>query len=130
MPAAARQGDPVTGTDTHIVLIQAGPVTTPTPTPMPFSGRILQNVSTDVLVNKRGAAVVGSVAVNAPPHLPTGGSFAVPPRNQGQVQSGSSTVLINSKAAARSGDPVLTCNDPVDLPNGTIGPGSPDVMFG
>jgi uncharacterized Zn-binding protein involved in type VI secretion len=33
---------------------------------------------------------------------------------------GSATVLINDKGAARAGDPVMTCNDPADAPNGTI----------
>jgi uncharacterized Zn-binding protein involved in type VI secretion len=33
---------------------------------------------------------------------------------------GSSTVFINGKAAARNGDTALTCNDPADLPAGTI----------
>jgi uncharacterized Zn-binding protein involved in type VI secretion len=33
---------------------------------------------------------------------------------------GSQTVKINGKAAARSGDSVRTCNDPADLPVGTI----------
>ncbi|WP_395475366.1 PAAR domain-containing protein [Saccharopolyspora spinosa] len=33
---------------------------------------------------------------------------------------GSLTVRINGKPAARAGDPVLTCNDPVDLPVGRV----------
>jgi uncharacterized Zn-binding protein involved in type VI secretion len=33
---------------------------------------------------------------------------------------GSATVLINNKPAARAGDKVNTCNDPVPAPNGTI----------
>ena len=33
---------------------------------------------------------------------------------------GSTTVLINSKPAARNGDPALTCNDPADLPAGSV----------
>jgi uncharacterized Zn-binding protein involved in type VI secretion len=36
------------------------------------------------------------------------------------VQAGSPTVRINSKPAARNGDRALTCNDPTDLPAGTI----------
>ena len=30
------------------------------------------------------------------------------------------SVLIDDKPAARDGDPALTCNDPGDLPNGTV----------
>jgi len=33
---------------------------------------------------------------------------------------GSTTVKINGKMAARSGDMVMTCNDPVDLPIGKV----------
>jgi uncharacterized Zn-binding protein involved in type VI secretion len=37
------------------------------------------------------------------------------------VQSGSTTVRISGRFAARAGDPALTCNDPVDAPAGTVG---------
>jgi uncharacterized Zn-binding protein involved in type VI secretion len=36
------------------------------------------------------------------------------------VQSGSTTVRISGRFAARAGDPALTCNDPVDAPVGTV----------
>jgi uncharacterized Zn-binding protein involved in type VI secretion len=117
---AAKLGDKVVGTDTHIIMIPspAGPV--PTPTPMPFAGTITTGCSTDVLIEGKPAAVVGSGAQNAPPHVPTGGPFQVPPTNQGTVLAGSPTVLVNGKPAARHGDKVNTCNDPAPLPNGTI----------
>ncbi|OZV83050.1 hypothetical protein CA850_05960 [Micromonospora echinospora] len=117
---AAKLGDKVVGTDTHIIMIPSpgGPV--PTPTPMPFAGTITTGCSTDVLIEGKPAAVVGSGAQNAPPHVPTGGPFQVPPTNQGTVLAGSPTVLINGKPAARHGDKVNTCNDPAPLPNGTI----------
>jgi uncharacterized Zn-binding protein involved in type VI secretion len=128
---AARQNDPVTATDTHLLLVPSpgGPV--PTPTPLPFAGQLVSGMSTDVLVNGRPAAIAGSVAQNLPPHLPPPGtSFSKPPTNQGRVVTGSPTVLVNGKPMARTGDPVMTCNDPVDLPVGTIGPGSTDVLVG
>jgi uncharacterized Zn-binding protein involved in type VI secretion len=128
---AARQNDPVTGTDVHILLVPSpgGPV--PTPTPLPFSGQLATGLSTDVLINGLPAAVAGSVAQNLPPHLPPPGtSFSRPPTNQGQVVTGSATVLVNGKPLARVGDPVLTCNDPADLPAGTITAGSTDVFAG
>jgi uncharacterized Zn-binding protein involved in type VI secretion len=120
MPPAAKQGDQVIGQDTHIILVPSpgGPV--PTPTPMPFSGTITGGCSPDVLIQNMPAAVVGSTATNAPPHVPTGGPFQVPPTNQGVVVAGSGTVLINNKPAARSGDTVNTCNDPAPAPNGKI----------
>ena len=127
---AARLNDPVTGTDVHILLVATpgGPV--PTPTPMPFTGQLRTGLSTDVLVNGRPVATTGSVAQNLPPHVPAAGPFSKPPANQGRVVTGSVRVLVNGKGVARAGDPVLTCNDPVDLPNGAISAGSPDVLVG
>jgi uncharacterized Zn-binding protein involved in type VI secretion len=117
---AAKLGDKVVGTDTHVVMVPSpgGPV--PTPTPMPFAGTIVKGCSTDVLIEGKPAAVVGSGAVNAPPHLPTGGPFQKPPTNDGTVLAGSALVLINGKPAARHGDKVSTCNDPVPAPTSTI----------
>jgi uncharacterized Zn-binding protein involved in type VI secretion len=132
MPPAARRTDPVLATDTHVVAVPSPTGSVPTPLPHPFSGTLQTDVSSNVLVNGLGAATVGSVAVNQPPHLPTppGVSFLRPPSNRGTVQLGSTTVLINGRPAARLGDPVLTCNDPVDLPVGTITGGSPNVQIG
>lgn len=130
MPAAARQNDTVTATDTHIDLVPTGSGFTPTPLPYPFSGPLSLNLSGDVLVNGLPIAVVGSVAVNNPPHVPAPGPFQRPPHNTGTVDSGSSTVLVNQRPAARLGDPVKTCNDPVDQPVGTIVTGSADVLIG
>lgn len=117
---AATYGDQVIATDTHIVMIPSpgGPV--PTPLPSPFTGIIEENVSTNVMIGGRPAATMGSIAINTPPHIPEGGPFQVPPTNQGEIVSGSATVRINKKSAARNGDRVLTCNDPVPLPIGTI----------
>jgi uncharacterized Zn-binding protein involved in type VI secretion len=128
---AARQNDPVMGTDIHILLVPSpgGPV--PTPTPLPFSGQLMTALSTDVLINSRPAAVQGSIAQNMPPHIcPPPASFSKPPTNQGRVIIGSPTVLVNGKPLARLGDQVATCNDPVDAPTCTITAGSPDVLVG
>jgi uncharacterized Zn-binding protein involved in type VI secretion len=132
MPPAARSTDPVIATDTHVVAVPSPTGTVPTPLPHPFSGTLQIDVSTDVLVNGLGAATVGSVAVNQPPHVPTppGTSFLRPPSNRGTVQSGSASVLVNGRQAARLGDPVRTCNDPVDLPVGSVTGGSADVQIG
>jgi uncharacterized Zn-binding protein involved in type VI secretion len=128
---AARQNDPVTGTDIHILLVPSpgGPV--PTPTPLPFTGQLMVGLSADVLINGLPAAVQGSVAQNTPPHLcPPPATFSKPPTNQGRVLIGSPTVLVNGKPLARLGDQVATCNDPADLPAGVISAGSPDVLVG
>ncbi|MGC9665887.1 PAAR domain-containing protein [Planosporangium sp. 12N6] len=120
MPPAAKQGDPVVGTDTHIVLVPSpgGPV--PTPMPLPFSGTLTGGCSPDVRIEGRPAAVVGATATNSPPHVPPGGTFQSPPTNQGTVVVGSATVMINNKPAARVGDQVQTCNDPAPAPTSTI----------
>jgi uncharacterized Zn-binding protein involved in type VI secretion len=88
--------------------------------PHPFTGLLDGNLSSDVTIMGKPAATQGSTATNTPPHVPSGGSFVKPPTNRGTVRTGSATVLINGKPAARSGDTALTCNDPSDLPVGTV----------
>lgn len=120
MSPGAKQGDKVVGTDNHIVMIPSpgGPV--PTLLPHPFAGTITGGCSTNVQIGGMPAATVGSTATNAPPHVPQGGPFQVPPTNQGTVAKGSGTVLINGKMAARNGDTVTTCNDPAPAPSSSI----------
>lgn len=117
---AAKQGDQITAVDTHIVLLPSpgGPV--PTPLPHPFHGIINGNLSSNVTIMGLPAATQGSTAENVPPHIPQGGPFQQPPTNRGQILNGSATVMINNKPAARHGDSALTCNDPTDLPAGTV----------
>ena len=117
---AAKQGDQVIATDIHIVMIPSpgGPV--PTPLPHPFTGMLDNGLSQNVNVQGMPAAVQGSTATNTPAHIPQGGPFQKPPSNQATVQIGSATVMINGKPAARNGDTCMTCNDPSDLPAGTI----------
>lgn len=117
---AAKKGDQVIATDIHIVMIPSpgGPV--PTPLPHPFSGRLDNGLSPDVNIEGQPAATKDSTATNTPSHIPQGGPFQTPPGNKATVFMGSTTVLINSKPAARNGDPALTCNDPADLPAGSV----------
>lgn len=117
---AAKQGDQVTATDTHIVMIPSpgGPV--PTPLPHPFAGMLDGSLVSSVLIGGLPAAVQGSTATNTPSHIPQGGPFQVPPSNRATIQLGSATVTIGGKAAARNGDIAMTCNDPADLPVGTV----------
>jgi uncharacterized Zn-binding protein involved in type VI secretion len=117
---AAKQGDQVVATDIHIEMIPTpgGPV--PTPLPNPFSGMLDGSLSTDVNIEGKPAAVVGSTATNTPAHIPKSGPFQKPPGNNATIQLGSTTVLINGKQAARNGDIAITCNDPADLPAGTV----------
>ena len=119
---AAKANDQVMATDTHIVMVPAGPALVPTPLPHPFVGMIDGGLVSTVKIAGQPAAVVGSTARNSPSHIPTppGVSFQKPPANQATIQAGSATVTIGGKAAARNGDIAQTCDDPADLPVGTV----------
>lgn len=118
--------------DTHIVMAPSpgGPV--PVGLPHPFSGPLNSGLVTSVLIAGQPAAVVGSAAASQPPHTPTppGASFQAPPANSGAVHLGSTGVLIAGQAAARNGDPVRTCNDPVAAPVGQVVAVVPTVLIG
>jgi uncharacterized Zn-binding protein involved in type VI secretion len=116
MPAA-KQGDKITATDQHLIQPPSG---SPVSTPMPFSGILDGGLSTNVNIMGLPAATQNSTATNAPPHVPTGGTFVNPPSNRGTIISGSATVNINGKPAARNGDTANTCNDPTDMPVGQV----------
>lgn len=131
--AAARQNDRVTGSDTHLVLVPSATGSAPTLLPgHVFAGQIQSKTISDVRIEGRPAATVDSVARNSPPHtpVPPGTSFVRPPADQGTVSSGSASVRIHGKAAARRGDPVRTCNDPVDRNGATITSGARSVRIG
>jgi len=118
---AAKKGDQIVATDTHVVMVPGTPPV-PTPLPHPFTGVLGGSLSGDVNVMGQPAATVGSTADNSPVHLPTppGTAFQAPPANKGKVVTGSATVFINGKMAARNGDTAETCNDPADAPVGTV----------
>ena len=117
MPAA-KQGDHVTASDMH--LIQPPGSAPPVSTPHPFAGIISGGLSTNVNIMGLPAATQNSTATNTPPHVPIGGTFVKPPSNQATIISGSATVQINGKPAARHGDTATTCNDPSDLSVGQV----------
>lgn len=120
---AAKQGDQIIATDTHIVMVPAPPgPPVPTPQPLPFNGIINGGLSSDVMIGGRPAATVGSTADNVPPHLPIppGVSFQIPPTNKGTIMMGSATVFINGKHAARNNDQAQTCADPVPNMSGRV----------
>ena len=85
-----------------------------------FNGILNGGLSADVNIQGMAAATVNSTAKNTPPHVPVAGSFASAPSNNGTIIAGSATVFINGKAAARNSDKAKTCNDPVDMPIGTV----------
>lgn len=115
---AARQGDRVVAVDMH--LIQPPGTSPPVTVPHAFSGIIDGAVSSTVKIGGAFAATVDSTATNTPPHVPLGGTFVNPPSNKATIVKGSATVQINGKAAARAGDTAKTCNDPTDMPVGTV----------
>lgn len=116
MPAA-KQGDRVVATDMHIV---QPPGALPVLAPHPFAGTINDGLSTNVNIMGMPAATVNSTAANTPPHVAVGGAFTKKPADKGTIVTGSATVFINGRSAARSGDTVVTCNDPSDLPAGKV----------
>ena len=126
---AAKQGDRINATDTHIVMVPSPTGEVPTPMEMPFSGVINQNVSRNVSINGQPAALQGSVAINTPPHVAPGGRFQREPSNRGEITTGSRSVIINGRPAARHGDTATTCNDPADRPVGRV-EATGRVLFG
>jgi len=119
---AAKQGDKVLATDTHIVMVPSSGPPVPTPLPHPFVGIVNGGLSSDVKIMGMPAATVDSTADNTPAHIPTppGTTFQKPPSNKATIKMGSPTVKINGKMAARNGDTAMTCNDPADLPSGKV----------
>ena len=118
---AAREGDTISSiADMYIVAVPTffGPIMVPLP--HPFKGELTEQLSSDVYIMGKPAATVGSWGHNDPAHVAMGLHFQREPSNRGSVFMGSTTVRINGQFAARNNDPVLTCNDPVDLPVGTI----------
>lgn len=115
---AAKDGDSVVAVDIHLIQ-PPGPVP-PIPVPHPFTGKLDSELSGDVNIQGKAAATVDSTATNTPSHVPIGGTFLNPPGNQARVIRGSATVNINGRKAARAGDTAETCNDPTDLPVGTV----------
>jgi uncharacterized Zn-binding protein involved in type VI secretion len=87
---------------------------------LPFAGPLTAGLSSNVIIEGRPAATVGSGATNTPSHVPPGGSFVNPPTNQGRIVAGSATVAINGKPAARARDRAETCNDPVPMAVGSV----------
>ncbi len=128
---AAKQNDPVTGVDVHIVMVPSPSGSVPTPLPHAFAGTLDGALSSDVFIQGLAAATKDSTASNQPPHLPTppGVSFQTPPENSGTVVGGSATVFINGKSAARVGDLVDTCNDS-GAPAGSVIGGASTVLIG
>ena len=105
---AAKQGDQVLAVDQHTIITPSGATSL---VPHPFAGIIDGSLSPDVKIMGMPAATVGSTATNTPPHIPIGGTFAAPPSNKATISTGSGSVKINGKKAARTGDKARTCDE-------------------
>ncbi len=116
---AAKESDNIVATDRHIV--NGKPVL------LPFCGVIDGNLSPDVIVEHKHAAMVDSTATNTPRHVPAPDK---PASNRGVIMEGSGTVLINRRPVARDGDKAKTCNDPEDRPVGTVVASSTVIVGG
>lgn len=115
--------------DNH--LIQPPGTSPPVLTPHMFDGVIDGNLSRDVLIGGKPAAIQGSTATNTPGHVPQGGSFVNPPLNRGKITGGSVTVYINSSPAARHDDAAETCAEPAPNPQGrVVAAGTSGVLIG
>lgn len=114
----AKKGDKVIAVDMHVVLVNG----IPTPLPHPFTGYLDSKLSANVSIMGGAGAKVGSKGGNRPKHVPTppGTSFVVPPTNMATVLTGSASVFINGKQAARNASIAQTCNDPAPLPVGVV----------
>ncbi|MBK8258777.1 MAG: PAAR domain-containing protein [Polyangiaceae bacterium] len=117
---AAKEGDQVVAIDVHVVMVPSANGAVPTPTPLPFSGKLSGDLSPKVFIDNKPAAVKGSTAQNEPAHTAPAGPFQTPPSNKASVHNGSVSVFFDGKAAARLGDPAMTCNDPSDTPGGSV----------
>ena len=119
--AAAKQGDSITASDTHN--IQPPSSAPPFMESLDFDGIIDGGLCDSVLIMGMPAATVDSTATNMPPHITTSGTFVTPPDNMATIATGSATVNIGGKAAARDGDSADTCDDLGIPQGGTISAG-------
>jgi uncharacterized Zn-binding protein involved in type VI secretion len=118
---AAKYGDEIKATDTHMVVVPGSPPTQ-VPAQHAFAAVIDGALSDNVRINQCKAATVGSTATNREPHAPAspGTAFVKPPSNRGTICEVGRKVRINGKAAARDGDIAETCNDAADAPIGVV----------
>ncbi len=121
--ALATEGDLVIATDNHIELVQIGSQLIPQLVPNHSFNGIIDggNLSSNVKIEGKRAALVGATATNTSDHIPLiGKSFLKPPGNQASIIKGTERIKINGKAVARDGDLAVTCNDPVDIAVGVV----------
>lgn len=120
---AAVMGDKIMGQcSVHQIPNPASGAPQPAP-PMPFQAPLTLGLATKVLIANKPAAVMGSSGFNTPPHvgLHPSDPYMAPPTQEGKVVAGSPTVLIEGKAAARTGSQVIMC---AGIPGQLLGTGT------
>ncbi len=112
---AVVMGDRLTGSCAiHQVPNPATGVPQPSPGPLGFSAPLTSSLATSVVIGGKAAAVQGSSGLNTPPHVGLHGTdpFVAPPRQEGAILAGSTTVVFEGKPAARTGSAVRLCATP------------------
>jgi uncharacterized Zn-binding protein involved in type VI secretion len=123
---AVVQGDRINGICTkHLIPSASG---TAPAGPRAFSAPLSLGLAIKTTIGGKAAAVMGASGMNDnPAHAGiVDGPFAAPAGQIGRVTSGSSTVLIEGKAAVTTSAQATCCTgDP-----GTLAPGVPQVQIG
>ena len=132
---AAKKDDIVVSDGSSKVWVQppGGPPPPPKAVKFSYKGPIDDGLSSNVFVMGKSAATVGSTATNSTPPAEQDpvilqGTVLTKPDNTAAVSTGSSSVLINGKKAARSGDKGKTWDygdppspgKPKQIENGTV----------
>jgi hypothetical protein len=127
MPAAARQNDKAQHDSPHCHAAIHPPSPTPTPAahpPVPFA--LVSATTTTVKIDNLNAAVVGTLTKQCQ-------LASCVPAGPGVISKGSSTVMFESRPAARADDIVSWsgCSAPIPSPTGKVlPPCSPTVVIG
>ena len=112
---AAKKGDLIIPTSPHMHTVTVpGPSTAQLPHLCVW--KISESLSSNVNIEGKAAATEhsgGKTSLATHPPTSPGIAFASPPKNmnEAEITKGSTTVNINGKRAARSGDACSTCNE-------------------
>lgn len=124
--AAAKKGDRILPTTPHMHKVSLSVPPSPLLLPHPCTWDITENLSTNVNIEGQPAAMVDSGGRNsgAQAHqlIPPETAFVTPLKNmnQARISSGSGSVNINRRPAARQGSDVETCDEGAAGSTGTV----------
>ena len=115
-------GDKIQGQcATHQIPNPASGAPQPGP-PMPFSAPLLMGLEPTVTIGGKAVAVMGSQGMNTPPHvgLHPADPCMLPNLQQGNVMSGSPTVMAGGKPIATTSSQVTMCMSVPGQPISTV----------